>query len=112
MIRLVLFPGFICIDVEDVFSVFHSGSAIAFELDHFTYGDLQSIIEDNPFFKSGFIRYLAISPTQRYKNVEQFLAFEEEVRLKYNITGKDDLMFASYFAPSESNRAVVFAGIV
>jgi len=112
MIRLVLFPGFICFDVEDVFSVFHSGNAIAFELDHFTYGNLQSIIEDNPFFKSGFTRYLAISPTQRYKNVEQFLAFEEEVRLKYNITGKDDLMFASYFAPSESNRAVVFAGIV
>lgn len=93
-----------------MFSVFHSGNAIAFELDQFTFVDVLSIIEGNHFLKNGFTRYLAISPTHRYKNVEQFLAFEEEVRLKYNIKGKDDLMFASYFAPSESNRAVVFAG--
>jgi len=110
LIRLLLFPGLICIDIEDVFSVFHSGNAMAFELDHFTYEDVQSVVNNNPLLERDLEQYLAVSPTNRYETLEQFMAFEEEVRLRYGIRGEKDLNYATYFAPSENNRAVVFAG--
>ena len=110
LIRLLLFPGLICIDIEDVFSVFHSGNAMAFELDHFTYEDVQSVVNNNLLLGRDLVHYLAVSPTNRYETLEQFMAFGEEVRFRYGIRGEKNLNYATYFAPSEKNRAVVFAG--
>jgi hypothetical protein len=110
LIRLLMFPGLICIDIEDVFSLFHSGNAMAFELDHFTYEDVQSVVKNNPLLGRDLVQYLAVSPTNRYETLEQFTAFGEEVRLHYGIRDEKNLDYATYFAPSENNRAVVFAG--